>query len=49
MTKPRNAGRARRFYELRELTGPDDPEIIGLRNPDDATRLNWVKRPVQSQ
>ncbi len=45
----RNAGRARRFYELRELTGPDDPEIIGLRNPDDPTRLNWVNRPVQSK
>ena len=45
----RNAGRARRFYELRELTGPDDPEIVGLRNPDNPTRLNWVNRPVESK
>lgn len=44
----RNAGRPRQYYELRELTGPDDPEIVGLRNPDDPTRLNWVNRPVQS-
>lgn len=45
----RNASRARRFYDLRELTGPEDPEIVGLRNPDDPSRLNWVNRPVQSK
>lgn len=44
-----NSARQRRFYELRALTGPDDPEIVGLRNPDDASRLNWVKRPVESK
>jgi len=45
----RNASRPKHYYELRALTGPDDPEIIGLRNPDDPTHLNWVKRPVQSK
>lgn len=45
----RNPGRTRRFYELRELTAPDDPEIVGLRNPDDPTRLNWVNRPVEAK
>ena len=45
----RNAARTRRFYDLRELTGPDDPEIVGLGNPDDPTRLNWVNRPVESK
>lgn len=44
-----NASRTRRFYELRELTGPDDPEIVGLKNPDDVSTLNRVKRPVQSK
>lgn len=44
-----NAARPRRFCELRALTGADDPEIVGLRNPDDPSRLNWVKRPVQSK
>lgn len=43
-----NASRQRRFHELRALTGPADPEIIGLRNPDDPAKLNYVKRPVQS-
>lgn len=45
----RNAARARRLHELRALSGPDDPEIVGLRNPDDPAQLNWVKRPVQSK
>lgn len=45
----RNATRARCFYELRELSGPEDPEIIGLRNPDDPTRLSSVNRPVMSK
>jgi Putative peptidoglycan binding domain len=44
----RNASRAQRFHELRELTGPDDPAIVGLRNPDDASKLSAVQRPVQS-
>jgi Putative peptidoglycan binding domain len=43
-----NASRAQRFHELRELTGPDDPAIVGLRNPDDVSKLGAVQRPVQS-
>jgi hypothetical protein len=46
--RPENRSRQRRFYELRLLTGPSDPEIVGLRDPQDLTKMGWVKRPIES-
>jgi hypothetical protein len=43
-----NRRRQRRFYALRELTGVDDPDLIGLRDPDDPSKMGWVKRPIES-
>lgn len=43
-----NARRRRRWYPLRELSGTTDPELVGLRDPDDQTRMSTVKRPVES-
>jgi hypothetical protein len=45
---PRNKDRLQQVYILREITGPEDPELIGLRNPSNPTKLNWVNRPVES-
>lgn len=43
-----NSGRKRRFYPLRPLSGPRDPDVIGLRDPDDPSKMGKVKRPVES-
>jgi len=42
-------GRPHQSYELREITDPLDPEIIGLRNPYDPSKMDSVERPVESQ
>lgn len=45
-----NAHRNRKEkYEFKKIDTVKDPELIGLRNPDDPAKLNWVKRPVESQ
>ncbi len=43
-----NKRRKTRFYKLRVLSGHGDPELIGLRDPEDPTRLSKVKRPIES-
>lgn len=45
--RPENRDRKRRRYPL-ELTGVGDPDLIGLRDPTDPTRMNTVKRPGES-
>jgi uncharacterized protein DUF4157 len=45
---PQNRTRKRRKYPLQELSGTSDPDLIGLRDPDDPTRMNTVKRPGES-
>jgi len=43
-----NRTRPQRFYELRPLANTEDPALIGLRDPDDPSRIGWVKRPIES-
>lgn len=43
-----NRRRPQRSYPLRPLTGPDDPDLIGLRDPTDPSKMGWVKRPIES-
>src|SRR4051812_6976238 len=43
-----NKARKTQTYKLHALTGTNDPELIGLRDPDDPTRMNTIKRPVES-
>jgi hypothetical protein len=43
-----NAQRTKRSYELRLLSGPSDPELIGLRDPRDPSKMGTVKRPIES-
>jgi hypothetical protein len=43
-----NKMRKRRTYPLRKLSGIGDPDLIGLRDPEDPTRMGVVKRPVES-
>ena len=45
---PSNRARRTRSYKLRELSSINDPELIGLRDPDDPSRMNKVKRPIES-
>jgi Domain of unknown function (DUF4157) len=44
-----NKRRPKQSYELRELTGPDDPELIGLRDPYDQSKMGTVERPIESR
>ena len=46
---PRNKDRPTHFYRLREITDVNDPELIGLHNPYDPSKLSAVKRPVESK
>jgi hypothetical protein len=39
----------RKFDEKLRLITDTDPELIGLRDPGDPTRMNLVKRPVESE
>jgi hypothetical protein len=43
-----NRLRKKRSYVLRELPNVNDPELIGLRDPDYPDRMNTVRRPVES-
>jgi hypothetical protein len=45
----RNKDRPQHFYVLREITDPNDIELIGLRNPYHPDRMSSVKRPVESK
>lgn len=44
-----NSERGIEFYPLREVTGPNDPELPGLRKPPKLDKLNDVHRPVESK
>lgn len=46
--RPGNQARQRRTYPLRKLSGINDPDLIGLRDPDEPSKMNWVKRPIES-
>jgi hypothetical protein len=46
---PKNSGRPRRFYELRQLIGDNDPELVGLRDELDPSKFGPVERPVESR
>jgi len=35
--------------ELKQLTDVNDPELIGLKDPDDPAQMNYVRRPVESK
>ena len=41
--------RPRRFYKLGRSPGPDDPDLIGLRNPYKPNEMWPVKRPAESR
>lgn len=43
-----NRRRPKRFYELRPLADENDPDLIGLRDPDNPSKMGWVKRPIES-
>jgi hypothetical protein len=45
----RNQDRPQDYYVLREITDPDDIELIGLRNPYHPDQMSSVKRPVESK
>lgn len=45
----RNKDRPTRFYRLREITDVNDPELIGLHNPYNPTKMSSVQRPVESK
>jgi hypothetical protein len=34
--------------KLKRVNNVNDPELIGLRDPDDPTQMNFVKRPKES-
>ena len=44
----RNSSRPRQMYDLRVIFNEFDPEIIGLRNPDNPTQMGSVNRPIES-
>lgn len=46
---PRNKDRPTHLYRLREITDVNDPELMGLHNPYDPSKLSTVKRPVESK
>lgn len=46
---PRNSHRPKKFYELRQLMGINDPELIGLKDEIDPHRMGFVERPVESR
>lgn len=43
-----NKQRPQRSHPLKRLSGPDDPDLIGLRDPTDPSKMGWVKRPIES-
>ncbi len=43
-----NASRPTRSYPLRPLSGVDDPDLVGLQDPNDRSVMGWVKRPIES-
>lgn len=43
-----NKYRPRQQYELKVITDPLDPEIIGLRDPMDTAKMGNVERPLES-
>jgi hypothetical protein len=43
-----NSSRPRKEYELKVITDPFDPEIIGLRNPYNPSQMGSVERPQES-
>jgi hypothetical protein len=47
--KDQNKGRPKTQYELKVMTDPLDPEIIGLRNPYDTSQMGLVERPQESR
>jgi hypothetical protein len=44
-----NARRSKRDHPLRLLAGESDPEIVGLHDPIDPTKMGTVERPVESR
>jgi hypothetical protein len=36
------------FNEPLKATTPTDPDLTGLRDPQDPSKMNYVKRPVES-
>ena len=43
-----NASRSTRAYPLRKLSSVDDPDLVGLQDPNDRSLMGWVKRPIES-
>jgi hypothetical protein len=43
-----NASRSIRQYPLKELSGVDDPDLVGLQDPIDRSKMGWVQRPIES-
>ena len=41
--------RSKEYYVLREIPNISDPELIGLKDPQDPSKLNNVRRPVESK
>jgi hypothetical protein len=41
--------RKHQYYVLREITSTSDPELIGLKDPQDPSKMNTVRRPVESR
>ncbi len=37
------------FDQPLKIITPQDPELLGLRDPDDPSKMNWVKRPIESR
>ena len=37
------------FDDPLKTINPTDPELIGLRDPDDPSKMNFVKRPIESR
>jgi hypothetical protein len=44
----RNEAGRKQYYELRPLTGPEDPELVGLRDPGNPKQMGLVRRPIES-
>ncbi|HVO42181.1 MAG TPA: hypothetical protein VMT34_06150, partial [Aggregatilineales bacterium] len=44
-----NKRRPIREYKLRSLTTTSDPELVGLRDPFDPTKMGTVERPAESR
>jgi len=46
---PKNSARPKKAYDLRPVKRLDDPELIGLRDEIDQSKLGPVRRPVESR